>query len=698
MNREKFFSVLCSAVIAFCIAFGGVSCLISAFSLPAEAQDLAFYCVGFGLVASLLLQKKWGNWILASLILLIGVILWLMGDLRDSVKLLLFDITTDYDKAYGWGVLQWGTMPVKISVELAMGAVATLIIWTVTDGVIRRRPAIGAVTVGLLPLFACMVVTDTIPSTVSLFWLFFGILLLVLTQTVRRKAPVDGNRLTAILLIPALLAVSVLFWAIPQQGYTPPESVPDWLNQIFSQVSLGAGSGSGSGTGTGVGATNEKVNLSNVGPRTDQKYIVMEITADQGGVFYLRGQSYDIYNGTSWEITLDGKGTDPYFPTMGLQDAGMVHIRLRREKDKLYLPYYASLMSKMKDGRYENTVGDTYSLQRLEPGSEGAKLSSPVTMHTLVEQCLQLPADTKTWAETHVWNIGVRSGQTLEKKVQIIEYFVQKSARYDKKTEKMPDGWTDFARWFMEEGETGYCVHFATAATVLLRAAGIPARYVTGYLATVGKVKTSVWAEQSHAWVEYLDPERGWTVLDPTPAELEPEPTETTAPPITENPTETTTSPTETTEQSTQETVSTTASQETTLPGTIPSTGSDPEEEKDLTLLWNCLKALVYAMLAVAVILGQYALRLRLRHNKRRGSPNQQALAMWKEIVHFSKLYHKPLSEELIALAEKAKFSQHTLSPQEVRQFKNQLRNLSQALSEKPWYQWLVFKLIFAAE
>jgi hypothetical protein len=91
MNREKFFSVLWSAVIAFCIAFGGVSCLISAFSLPAEAQDLAFYCVGFGLVASLLLQKKWGSWILASLILLIGVILWLMGDLRDSVKLLLFN-------------------------------------------------------------------------------------------------------------------------------------------------------------------------------------------------------------------------------------------------------------------------------------------------------------------------------------------------------------------------------------------------------------------------------------------------------------------------------------------------------------------------------------------------------------------------------------------------------------------------------
>lgn len=689
MNREKFFSVLWSAVIAFCIAFGGVSCLISAFSLPAEAENLVLFCLGFGVVASLLLQKKWGSWILASLTLLIGVILWLMGDLRDSVKLLLFDITTDYNKAYGWGVLQWGTMPVKSSVELAMGAVATLIIWTVTDGVVRRRPAIGAVTVGLLPLFACMVVTDMVPSTGSLFWLFFGILLLVLTQTVRRKAPVDGNRLTAILLIPALLAASVLFWVIPQQGYTPPESIPAWLNQIFMQITTG--------TGPGSGTPDERLELNKVGPKSDQKYIVMDITADQGGEFYLRGQSFDVYTGTDWEITLDGKGTDPYFPVVGLLDAGRVKIHLRGRTDKRYLPYYTTQMSKMKDGYYENTEGDTYVVQRLKPG-ENPRISGTVKNDALVSQCLQLPDATRAWAEEMLGQINFLPGLSAAEKVQIIGNFVRDSAVYDKKTARMPEDRTDFAQWFLEESDTGYCVHFATAATVLLRAAGIPARYVTGYLVTVGNVTTNVLADQSHAWVEYLDYQRGWTVLDPTPAELEPEPTETTAPPITENPTETTNSPTETTEQSTQETVSTTASQETTLSGTTPSTGSDPEEEKDLSLLWNCLMALVYALLAVALVLGQYALRLRLRHNKRRGSPNQQALAMWKEIVHFSKLYRKPLSEELIALAEKAKFSQHTLSPQEVRQFKNQLRNLSQALSEKPWYQWLVFKLIFAAE
>lgn len=687
MNREKIFSVLWSAVIAFCIAFGGVSCLISAFSLPAEAQDLVFYCVGFGLVASLLLQKKWGSWILASLILLIGVILWLMGDLRDSVKLLLFYITTDYDKAYGWGVLQWGMMPVKSSVELAMGAVATLIIWTVTDGVIRRRPAIGAVTVGLLPLFACMVVTDTIPSTVSLFWLFFGILLLVLTQTVRRKAPVDGNRLTAILLIPALLAASVLFWAIPQQGYTPPESAPAWLEELFSYFV------SGSGTDGGSGIPSDKMDLSNVGPKADQHFVVMEVEAQRGGTYYLRGQSFDVYTGTSWEISGNIQETDPYFPTEGLKDGGLIAIYLRMNTNKQYLPYYTPRMSEIRYGYYANYGDRSYNLRWYEPGPD-TRIEGVVMNDALVAQCLDLPESTRVWAEAFLQKIGITAKQSVDEKVQIISRFVEQSALYDKNTEKMPQGHGDFARWFLEESETGYCVHFATATVVLLRAAGIPARYVTGYLTEIGGVKTNVLANQSHAWVEYLDYQKGWTVVDSTPPEPEIQPTETTLPVVTEQPTETTAPPTEATEGPTQATEHTSATQVVTT----PTTGEGQEDEYDLTPVLRYLKALVYAMLAVAVILGQYALRLRLRHNKRRGSTNSQALAMWKEIVHFSRLYSVALPEELIALAEKAKFSQHTLSHQEVRQFKNQLRNLSQALSEKPWYQWIFYKLIFAAE
>ena len=44
-----------------------------------------------------------------------------------------------------------------------------------------------------------------------------------------------------------------------------------------------------------------------------------------------------------------------------------------------------------------------------------------------------------------------------------------------------PEG-ADFATWFLQEAKSGYCVHFATTGTVLLRALGIPARYAEGYI------------------------------------------------------------------------------------------------------------------------------------------------------------------------------------------------------------------------
>ena len=92
--------------------------------------------------------------------------------------------------------------------------------------------------------------------------------------------------------------------------------------------------------------------------------------------------------------------------------------------------------------------------------------------------------------------------------VQSIMDYVQNSARYSLNTGRMDDSYTDFAQWFLAESDTGYCVHFATAATVLLRAAGIPARYVTGYMVNCeAGVPVIVESDRAHAWVEYFDDE-----------------------------------------------------------------------------------------------------------------------------------------------------------------------------------------------
>jgi protein-glutamine gamma-glutamyltransferase len=65
----------------------------------------------------------------------------------------------------------------------------------------------------------------------------------------------------------------------------------------------------------------------------------------------------------------------------------------------------------------------------------------------------------------------------------------------------------------------GYCEHYASALTFMLRASGIPSRVVAGYLGGEFNPLTGHWTvaqANAHAWVEAWYPEQGWLRLDPT--------------------------------------------------------------------------------------------------------------------------------------------------------------------------------------
>lgn len=61
----------------------------------------------------------------------------------------------------------------------------------------------------------------------------------------------------------------------------------------------------------------------------------------------------------------------------------------------------------------------------------------------------------------------------------------------------------------------GVCQDFAHLAIGLLRLAGVPSRYVSGYLAPRGRQRP-IGQQASHAWIEALLPELGWVGFDPT--------------------------------------------------------------------------------------------------------------------------------------------------------------------------------------
>lgn len=74
---------------------------------------------------------------------------------------------------------------------------------------------------------------------------------------------------------------------------------------------------------------------------------------------------------------------------------------------------------------------------------------------------------------------------------------------------------------FLFERRAGHCEYFSTAMAVLLRARGVPARNVNGFLggqwSEFGDY-LAVTQNEAHSWVEVWFPGYGWVPFDPTPA------------------------------------------------------------------------------------------------------------------------------------------------------------------------------------
>jgi len=702
MRKQGLYTGIWAWVLGFMVGFSSVACLLTAFDLyEAEPVTLALYCIFSGILCSACAKGRWVLIPAGVLALALGH-LWRSGLLEWSVESLLYRLARFYSVAYTWETVQWtGRSVWEMSETLPpilylMGFVITGVT-AVSVG--RASTCMPAVLLAMLPLGACMLVTDRVPATQWLFLLLAGLALLLLTGPVRRQYPAMGNRLTGILLIPICLVALCMFLLNPREEYDMKKYANKYADTIFSSIQSRFLELTGQTPAVGISVDGNIVDLRNVGYRGKSKSEVMRVTpTDYTGTVYLRGRSLDYYDGVTW--TNRGEGADLEWPGEGyLDSAGELVISTRYAHRMLYLPYYTTSMdlngtqtgieNKEKLTMYSVSFTETFDAEFLEFYYQG---KYPMKDYS----CTQLPEQTQTWAKELADEICGDLQSPYAKAKAIVEY-VRSSAVYDLSTDKMPAGRTDFVKWFLESSDTGYCVHFATATTVLLKAAGLPARYVTGYAVKVKESNTTVVrVSDAHAWAECWLPGLGWVPLESTPADLSasdttddpriPDQDEPEPDPVPEPEPEPQPEPDEDHRQEQDQNQE--DSQENTGDSQTGVSATTQKKKKNLMWLFVTLGGL---MLAAAVILQRY-LRLYFRIRKlKKGEANQRALQHWQYLCRLWRYTGQEPPEEIQQLAEKAKFSQFTLTREELKAFEDREKEARQTLRKRSifkrfWY------------
>lgn len=696
--------VLALAVVLSTVAVtGSIGCLMSGMLIEGNLFLVGLVAMLTALIGGFCLQRRL-SFVPGIILGVLGLALWVLGPLNRSCEHLLWYISSLYDSGYGWGIVRWSKESLlngSSALALCYGA-SWLSLAVVRSVVKQKRNFLGLMAV-LLPLLPCLILTDTVPSAGYLFvtLLCFGILLL--TQTVRNQNPVQAVRLTVFAAVPVAVVLGLFLLLCPQDTYTGQagakkleELVSAWFN-IEDIVSSTPKQPIKLSVAADVSA--KEVELTEVGPQKPGVQMALQVKAEKTGTLYLRGSAYDSYDGTQWTISENSRALgEQYVITNGKP---LTLTILTKEPHKVrYLTYFPTEFPGLENGHVENTEGLTEYTVSYVPisGYEKAWDEIREELPEVMQMYLALPEATRTGAREHLrTSVGLpkdsMTAGEIYRYATTVSALVRNSANYDLNTPAMPSDAEDFALWFLKESDTGYCVHYASATAVLLRAAGIPARYVSGYLVQAQAGRTvNVRHKDAHAWVEYYVPGVGWMMLESTASGGD-SPVVVTQPTQTE-PTTETTALEETAEATTSQTEHTpTENRPTTPQGTEETVPQEKTEAKDDS--WVGTLALVVT--AVAAIFVQWRVRVALRwRNNRRGKSNAQALRRWREVALCARLLGVKPEPQLHVLAQKAKFSRETITPAELRLFEESLRDSHKKLQKKAiWYQPL-YTLILA--
>ncbi len=292
----------------------------------------------------------------------------------------------------------------------------------------------------------------------------------------------------------------------------------------------------------------------------------LQITMEKPEKVYLRGVIYETYTGTAWE-QLDKKDMAEHESlffwlhqggffgqsqigiaskyTAELSPAVMTIENVNACREHGYYPYAVADASLFDTERLGDTELSSVEKITYLPGSisewygvqlslSGAQSRGNVSSYLSLEQAyaeyvreadLQMTQD--SWEVIDRQLESQDEGRTLSEIRQIISTYLENAVIYDESVRTL-NGNGDFLQYVLEQSGSGYSVQYATAATLMLRYFGVPARYVEGYYLSAEEVEAyqagetiTLTENNAHAWAEYYLNGVGFVPFEVTPGYID---------------------------------------------------------------------------------------------------------------------------------------------------------------------------------
>lgn len=241
---------------------------------------------------------------------------------------------------------------------------------------------------------------------------------------------------------------------------------------------------------------------------------------------YILEKGIEKYTGKSLEEYLEEPEDETVSVTSLLLGAGVkLSVAQLKDESQISLRKLADAVKNVKDfGILENKYREwVYSTYLTLPNG-----SCETMFEAMKENAVNRNFKAKDgWEYRSLEEIGGMSKEDIFKAVATVRKYISRDTEYSLTPGALPEG-KDFVKYFLEEKKQGYCIHYAAAGMLALRAMGVPARYVEGFVVADenyenaaenpdGTITVSLKDLNAHAWVEIYVDGFGWFPVEMTP-------------------------------------------------------------------------------------------------------------------------------------------------------------------------------------